>query len=231
MTVKPVNETDYYGKGFKQMSHAAKMVGPPRMNFGAPRVDNDRIKAAARSHSYIDSCPTIPEHLAWTMRPREKNREIGPSMRFNSHSQAERLMESLKNKTQQFFTREEVTGDGKDEQTLEKKIKEYNKTGRFMMANNGDPIEPSFIVPTPQTTNNQKSVPVSQRQSRLQRSNFFLEPRSMMTNIHNKTHFKAAISVSRADACCVKVEQNEFGDQFAEIARNIEAMNRSMRDF
>jgi len=52
----------------------------------------------------------------------------------------------------------------------------------------------------------------------------------MMGNIHQKTHFKAAISVSRADACCVKVEQNEFGDQFAEMTRNIEAMNRSMKD-
>lgn len=52
----------------------------------------------------------------------------------------------------------------------------------------------------------------------------------MMNNIHKKTHFKAAISVSRADACCVKVEPNEFGDQFAEMTRNIEAMNRSMKN-
>ena len=81
------------------MYHAAKMVGPPRMNFGAPRVDDDRLKAAVKSHSFIDSCPAVPERLAWNMRPRQKNREIGPSMRFNSHSQAERLMDSLKNKT------------------------------------------------------------------------------------------------------------------------------------
>ena len=53
----------------------------------------------------------------------------------------------------------------------------------------------------------------------------------MMKDIHRKTHFKAAISVSRGDACCVKVQQNEFGDQYAEIARNIETMNRSMKDF
>ena len=70
MTVKPVSETDYYGKGFTNESHQAKMNGPPRMNFGAPRVDDDRIKAAARSHSFIDSSPAVPEHLAWTMRPR-----------------------------------------------------------------------------------------------------------------------------------------------------------------
>ena len=37
--------------------------------------------------------------------------------------------------------------------------------------------------------------------------------------------------MSRADACCLNVETNEFGDQFAEISRNLEAMNRSMKDF
>ena len=52
----------------------------------------------------------------------------------------------------------------------------------------------------------------------------------MMGNIHQKTHFKAAISVSRGDACCVKVEHNEFGDQFAEISRNIDAIHRSMNN-
>ena len=131
MTVKPVTETDFYGKGFDQMSHLSKMKGAPYMKFGAPRVDTDRISEAEQKNSYIDSCPTIPEWEAWDMRPRKKNREIGPSMRFNSHSQAERLMDSLKNKTQFFFTRENVTGDGKDNQCLEKKIREYNKTGCF----------------------------------------------------------------------------------------------------
>jgi len=43
MTTKPVTETDYYGKGFEKQNHAARMLGPPRMNFGAPRVDDDRL--------------------------------------------------------------------------------------------------------------------------------------------------------------------------------------------
>ena len=46
MTEKPVTETDYYGKGFEQMSHAKKMLGPPRMSFGAPLADQDRIDKA-----------------------------------------------------------------------------------------------------------------------------------------------------------------------------------------
>ena len=99
MTVSPVNETDYYGKGFSQMSHTAKMVGPPRMAFGATRSDQERIQTAVKSNSFIDSCPSEPEWIAWNMRPRQKTKEIGPSMRFNSHFQAERLMEQLKNQT------------------------------------------------------------------------------------------------------------------------------------
>ena len=50
------------------------------------------------------------------------------------------------------------------------------------------------------------------RKSSLQRSNYFLEPRDVLSTLHTKTHFKAAISVSRGDACCVKVQNNEFGD-------------------
>ena len=67
-------------------------------------------------------------------------------------------MESLKNKTQQYFVREDVTGDEQDEQKLEKKIKEYNKTGRFTMANNTEIEEPSFVVPAPATTVNKQTV-------------------------------------------------------------------------
>ena len=85
MTVKPVEETDSYGKGFEQQSHAARMLGPPRMNFGATRGDGDRIEAAVDRNSFIDSQPTEPERITWQMRPRDKAKEIGPSMRFNSH--------------------------------------------------------------------------------------------------------------------------------------------------
>ena len=40
-------------------------------------------------------------------------------------------MDSLKNKTQQNFIRDDVTGDGKDANCLERKIREYNRTGKF----------------------------------------------------------------------------------------------------
>ncbi len=40
-------------------------------------------------------------------------------------------MDQLKNQTQTFFMKKDITGEGKETQNLEKKIKEYNKTGKF----------------------------------------------------------------------------------------------------
>ena len=45
-------------------------------------------------------------------------------------------MESLKNQTQTFFVKTDITGEGKETKNLEKNIKEYNKTGRFALAAN-----------------------------------------------------------------------------------------------
>ena len=52
-----------------------------------------------------------------------------------------------------------------------------------------------------------------------------------MRNIHCRTHFKAAISLSRGDPCCLKIQEHEFNDQFMEISHNMEAVNRSMNDW
>ena len=213
------------------MSHAAKMVGPPNMNFGATRGDGDRAKKAKDKNAYIDSQPTDPEWVVWKMRPREKKKEIGPSMRFNSHFQAERLMEALKNQTQTFFTKEMVTGQGPDNQNLERNIKEYTKTGKFSITGPASFVDDDLYSPGSPASGSQSPQYMHTRQSKLQRSNYFLDPRQMMKPIHQKTHFKAAISVSRAQPVSVKIQKNEFGDQFAEISRNIEAMNRSMKHF
>ena len=113
----------------------------------------------------------------------------------------------------------------------------YTKTGQYGVA--GSDFNASQSLAALQSHQYPASTKVGSasmnspnfRQSKLQRSNYLLEPRAMMKNIHQKTHFKAAISVSRGDACCVKVETNEFGDQFAEISRNIDAIHRSMKDF
>ena len=44
------------------------------------------------------------------------------------------------------------------------------------------------------------------RASKLHRMDFFLKPKNMMKNIHCRTHFKAAISLSRGDPCCLKIQ-------------------------
>ena len=65
MAIKPVTETDYYGRGFSQQNHNRQMVGPPRMSFGAMRTDEERIQTALESNSFIDSAPTEPEWRVW----------------------------------------------------------------------------------------------------------------------------------------------------------------------
>ena len=72
------------------------MKGPRVMNFGASKTDEDRLRKAKEVTGRADVDVPQPEHKAWSMRPRDKSREIGPSMRFNNHFQAERLMEALK---------------------------------------------------------------------------------------------------------------------------------------
>ena len=69
-----------------------------------------------------------------------------------------------------------MTGaEGKDPQFLEKKIKDYNKTGKFNVAVD-DRLSSSVAV------NNK--LRGSLRESKLNRANYFLDPRSMMSNIH-----------------------------------------------
>jgi len=61
------------------------MLGPPKMSFGAVKSDDERVTHATEKNMVFDSAPTEPEWQVWKMRPREKGKEIGPSMRFNSH--------------------------------------------------------------------------------------------------------------------------------------------------
>jgi len=111
MAVEPVIETDFYGKGFQQVEDNMKMKGGRILNFGATRTDIERLTSNEREREFIDTRPSaLPEKRAWQMRPREKRKEIGPSMKFGSHFQAERLMEKLKDTTCAFFTQDGVVG-------------------------------------------------------------------------------------------------------------------------
>ena len=95
MTVKPIQESDYYGSGFEQTRLKHMMKGPRVMNFGATKTDQDRLAKAKKETGVKDPSYHVPEAKAWSMRPRDKSKEIGPSMKFNSHFQAERLMDTL----------------------------------------------------------------------------------------------------------------------------------------
>ena len=99
-------------------------------------------------------------------------------------------MDQLKNQTQTFFTRANVTGDGNQPQELEKRIKAYNKTGKFQVVgrNQFDPDNSNCLsnsmAASPTNVLSFAHSPKSTRSSRLQKSNYFVEPRLMMKNIH-----------------------------------------------
>ena len=50
------------------------------------------------------------------------------------------------------------------------------------------------------------------RKSKLNKSNYLVDPSKVMKDLHRKTHFKAATSVARGDICCLNFRKNEFND-------------------
>ena len=46
MSIAPVFETDYYGKGFEKEQYNRAMKGPRVMSFGASRTDQERLDEA-----------------------------------------------------------------------------------------------------------------------------------------------------------------------------------------
>ena len=222
MTVKPIHESDYYGTGFEQTRLARLMKGPRVMSFGAVRTDDDRLAKAKADQRWKDHCPNVPEWQAWSMRPRNKSKEIGPSMKFNSHFQAERLMDTIQANTQTFFTTKEVTsGRGQSTGAIDSKIKRYIKTGHYETPDTEglgreDSVDANLmgVAGYEKLRKQQEKVKADtmQRSSKLQRANYLVQPKNILSGIHQKTYFKAATSVSRADACCLRVRDNELSD-------------------
>ena len=119
------------------------------MSFGATKTDEERLERAQAEQRWKDHCPNLPEWKAWEMRPRNKSKEIGPSMKFNAHFQAERLMDTIQANTQTFFTTKEVTsGRGKSTGAIDSNIKRYIRTGHYE-------------IPDTENKNQQESVAAS----------------------------------------------------------------------
>jgi hypothetical protein len=78
MTNEPVFENDYYKIDLEKMKSYKNMKGDKFMNFGGLKTDSDRMKKQMRVNSFIDSTPLLEEWDAWNLRPREKDKEVGP---------------------------------------------------------------------------------------------------------------------------------------------------------
>ena len=102
---------DTYGQGFLDFTNAARRKGPATMNFGANKGDRDRLEKLGRTtNDRIDNAPAQTEHKAWNMRPRRKQEEIQPQIRFAANLQGQRLFESATKQTPLYFSQDQITG-------------------------------------------------------------------------------------------------------------------------
>lgn len=71
--------------------------------------NDEDIKSQLRKESNIrDPAPHVPEVKAWSMRPRDKMKEIGPEFKYGPKNQMQRVNEILQSKTNNFFTSVEI---------------------------------------------------------------------------------------------------------------------------
>jgi len=84
--------------------------GARMMHHGAFRTDKERFDSCSYKTAMIETKPTgKPEHECWTLRGRDRTKEIGPQFRFNNTLQVERMMDRLAFDTGKFFDNKEVT--------------------------------------------------------------------------------------------------------------------------
>ena len=83
MTNDPIFENDYYKIDLDKMKSYQNMKGDKFMNFGGLKTDSDRMQKQMRVNSFIDSTPNLEEWDAWNLRPRNREKEVGPQFRFN----------------------------------------------------------------------------------------------------------------------------------------------------
>ena len=179
---------DHYGDGFVVEQSNKKRKGPPAMQFGAMRGDMDRMDKLNRlTNNFIDNTPAQIERVAWSMRPRRRNLEIQPQMRFKPTMQGERLFDVLTKTTPLYFSLDEMTGK------------------EVVYDHNGCPVPvvgPPELPPDPrapsrettvqfETTENVKKFGMnfsrySKRPSKLGLNTFHVKPRQMIEQLGTK---------------------------------------------
>ena len=74
----------------------------------------------------LDVCPAVPPNLAWNMRPREKDKEIGPQFRFKYRTQLQRMHDSFQNNVAyEFVDYDKVTP------VISDQVQRFVKTGKI----------------------------------------------------------------------------------------------------
>ena len=123
----------------------------------------------------VDTTVGLNYVKAWNMRPRDKKKEIGPRFRFNHKIQMERLHHDLQHEVKQQFERNQLAS-GDTVAQMQKIVRD----GEAALVN-----KEAFM----------KAIyPSSVRDSKLGNL-VFHQPKDLMPTIHQKTLFKAAMTV------------------------------------
>ena len=130
MVEEPVLPNDEYMNNLKRAGVNKSFKGAPSMQFGGTKTDDDVLHRMAQEAAMVDTTPCMPERLAWNMRPRDKRKDIGPSFKFGTRIQMQRLNDQIKNRTNNVFSDQEITS-----QNFDNELKNFLVTGQAKKTN------------------------------------------------------------------------------------------------
>lgn len=188
--------------------------GSKEMHYKAHRTDTERGEDQHYINSRLDTNPPAnPEHKNWSMRPRDRRKELGPEFRFSSNLQIERVLDSLNKETTKYFDNKEIMYDTRtkfdnDAAMMEfKKTRQYNFTPGLRAADYDSKHDLSTAL---------------QRKNKIAQTTFVIPPRKMMSSLHRKTYFNAAQSI-KLGVNCMAEQDKGINEDFIEMANNLPA--------
>ncbi|CDW72407.1 UNKNOWN [Stylonychia lemnae] len=208
MSVEPIQPDDYYKVDPKMIEYQSKFKGSEFLKFTNNARDSDRIEASIKNNQMLDlNPPGKIEKFAWQMRPRSKDKEIGPELRFNPRLQMERIYDSINNRKSPIFEEVNLT-----DHQLHQQVREFVKSGNVR--------HQSFNA-----SNGQQQF----RDSKLGFNNFFGNPQHIMNQLHKKSHFKGVTSLLMGQEGSLEVKPSQLRDVFQSIAQNLEIKRKLMK--
>eukprot|EP00347_Sterkiella_histriomuscorum_P021157 403335031 len=200
MTLDPIQQDDHYKIDPKSVIDLTKIKGREYFKYSNNATDQERINDSMRKNEFLDNKPPEKiEKYAWNMRPRSKEREIGPEIKHNHKLQIERIYDQLNKRKSPIFQDINLT-----DHQLHHQARAFVKSGSIKR-------HQSFNAHSGNMT----------RESKLGFNNFFGNPTLLMSQLHNKSHFKGATSLLIGKESSMNLKPNQMKEVFQSIASNL----------